>query len=75
MRLHACEAAAERLRRASALHESSDASVRKAALDQVDRTTLVRLALTTLLAEMDQRQESRQEPCYEPRHDRLADRP
>lgn len=55
MRLTLFDAEARRLRRAAALHRRSDASVKRAALDQVDRTHEVRAALAALLAEMDGR--------------------
>lgn len=55
MRLRPCKAEARRLKRASALHRLSDASVKRAALDQVDRTHDVHAALQALLAQMDGR--------------------
>lgn len=55
MRLRSCAAEARRLRRAAALHRLSDAGLKRAALDQVDRTHHVRAALAALLAQMDER--------------------
>lgn len=55
MRRTPCETAARRLKRAAALHRLTDAGVKRAALDQVDRTEEVRTALAALLAQMDRR--------------------
>ena len=55
MRLRSCEPEARRLQRASALHRLSDAGVKRAALDGVERSQSVRVALQALLAQMDER--------------------
>ena len=66
MRLRSCRAAERRLRRASALHRLSDAGVKRAALDQVERSHDVRTALAALLAQMDGRPTDPDEQHGEP---------
>jgi hypothetical protein len=59
VRVSRCDRACERLRRASHTHFLSDASVKKAALDQVDRISDVRATVAALLDRMGHRDERR----------------
>ena len=59
LRVSRCDRAGERLRSASHAHRLSDASVKKAALDQVDRISDVRATVAALLDRMGHPDERR----------------